>query len=81
MSCVWFRDRHSPLHLSAAWGLEKTIQCLMEHDADINAKVNLYFSTVSFAKMLSLCLSVCPKRTTGIQKVCSLMEKTAAYDM
>ena len=33
------RDKHSPLHLSAAWGLEKTVQCLMEHNADVNAKV------------------------------------------
>jgi len=36
------RDRHTPLHLSAAWGLEKTVQCLMEHNADVNAKVILY---------------------------------------
>ena len=38
---VFNRDKHTPLHLSAAWGLEKTVQCLMEHNADINAKVIL----------------------------------------
>jgi len=35
------RENHTPLHLSAAWGLEKTVQCLMEHNADVNAKVIL----------------------------------------
>jgi len=35
------RDQHTPLHLSAAWGLEKTVQCLMEHSADVNAKVTM----------------------------------------
>ena len=43
--CV--RDQHSPLHLSAAWGLEKTVQCLMEHNADVNAKVISFFCTVN----------------------------------
>ena len=39
---VFNRDQHTPLHLSAAWGLEKTVQCLMEHNADVNAKVILH---------------------------------------
>jgi len=38
---TFIRDKHTPLHLSAAWGLEKTVQYLMEHNADINAKVIL----------------------------------------
>jgi len=42
LSAAWgIRDKHTPLHLSAAWGLEKTVQYLMEHNADINAKVIL----------------------------------------
>ena len=45
---ICFRDQHSPLHLSAAWGLEKTVQCLMEHNADVNAKViQLFYVQVS----------------------------------
>ena len=29
--------------MSAAWGLEKVVQCLMEHNADVNAKVMYNF--------------------------------------
>lgn len=32
------RDGQSPLHLACSWGLELTVQCLMEHNADVNAQ-------------------------------------------
>lgn len=33
------RDGQSPLHLACAWGLERVVQCLMEHNADVNSQV------------------------------------------
>ncbi|XP_046578318.1 rabankyrin-5-like [Haliotis rubra] len=32
------RDGQSPLHLACAWGLERVVQCLMEHNADVNSQ-------------------------------------------
>ncbi|KAH9525638.1 Ankyrin repeat and FYVE domain-containing protein 1 [Bulinus truncatus] len=31
-------DGQSPLHMACAWGLEMVVQCLMEHNADVNAQ-------------------------------------------
>lgn len=33
------RDGQTPLHLAASWGLEETIQCLLEFGANVNAQV------------------------------------------
>ncbi|XP_055996829.1 rabankyrin-5-like isoform X5 [Ostrea edulis] len=32
------RDGCSPLHLACTWGLELVVQCLMEHNANVNTK-------------------------------------------
>ncbi|XP_066877641.1 rabankyrin-5 isoform X5 [Kogia breviceps] len=32
------RDGQTPLHLAASWGLEETIQCLLEFGANVNAQ-------------------------------------------
>ncbi|XP_035691517.1 rabankyrin-5-like [Branchiostoma floridae] len=32
------RDRQAPLHLACSWGQDMVTQCLIEHNADINAK-------------------------------------------
>lgn len=32
-------DRQTPLHLAACWGLEETVQCLLEFGANVNAQV------------------------------------------
>ncbi|GFN77456.1 ankyrin repeat and fyve domain-containing protein 1 [Plakobranchus ocellatus] len=32
------RDLQTPLHLACSWGLELTVQCLMELNADVNAQ-------------------------------------------
>ncbi|XP_013925290.1 PREDICTED: rabankyrin-5 isoform X1 [Thamnophis sirtalis] len=31
-------DRQTPLHLAACWGLEETVQCLLEFGANVNAQ-------------------------------------------
>ncbi|XP_058020333.1 rabankyrin-5 isoform X1 [Ahaetulla prasina] len=31
-------DRQTPLHLAASWGLEETVQCLLEFGANVNAQ-------------------------------------------
>lgn len=33
------RDGQTPLHLAASWGLEETVQCLLEFGANVNAQV------------------------------------------
>ena len=33
------RDNQGPLHRACEWGLEPVVQCLVEHQADVNAKV------------------------------------------
>lgn len=32
-------DGQTPLHLAACWGLEETVQCLLEFGANVNAQV------------------------------------------
>ncbi|KAK7469532.1 hypothetical protein BaRGS_00036438, partial [Batillaria attramentaria] len=32
------RDGQSPLHLACSWGLELVVQCLMEHNAEVNSQ-------------------------------------------
>ena len=32
-------DGQGPIHLSATWGLEKVVQCLLEYNVDVNAQV------------------------------------------
>lgn len=33
------RDGQTPLHLAASWGLEETVQCLLEFGASVNTQV------------------------------------------
>lgn len=33
------RDGQTPLHLAASWGLEETVQCLLEFGTNVNAQV------------------------------------------
>lgn len=33
------RDGQTPLHLAASWGLEETVQCLLEFGANVNTQV------------------------------------------
>lgn len=33
-------DGQGPLHHACEWGQEQVVQCLIEHQADINAKVS-----------------------------------------
>lgn len=35
------RDEQSPLHLCCQWGLETVVQTLIEHGANVNAKLSL----------------------------------------
>ncbi|CAI5794975.1 rabankyrin-5 isoform X1 [Podarcis lilfordi] len=42
------RDGQTPLHLAACWGLEETVQCLLEFGANVNAQVRNRKSLVGF---------------------------------
>lgn len=33
-------DGQGPLHIASQWGQEHIVQCLVEHQADINARVS-----------------------------------------
>lgn len=35
------RDLMTPLHLCCSWGLEDTVQALIEHGAKVNARVSV----------------------------------------
>lgn len=41
-------DLQTPLHLCCSWGLETVVQTLIEHGADVNVKVKLYFLFKNF---------------------------------
>ena len=49
------KDRSAPLHMATALGLDLVVQTLMEHQADVNARVCLF----SVNMPANLCLSVC----------------------
>lgn len=34
-------DGQGPLHMASQWGQEHIVQCLVEHQADINARVRI----------------------------------------
>lgn len=46
-------DLQTPLHMCCSWGLENVVQCLIEHEADVNVTVCKFlslgkYSTVEF---------------------------------
>ena len=55
--CVFSRDCHGPLHLSASWGLESVVQTLLEYGAEINAQV--WGFEAMFASLVQLNLTLC----------------------